>query len=136
MGVFRKLRGRRARCIIVISMTLFVVCSMVVLWISWKQQTDHYYSVLTLIIGERVARLFDGLILLYLLLSTLSHVCGSGATLTAFFAEWDMSFLTGSAVLALCRLGRLLRDIVKKGIEISQLLVDAILTVILVVVCP
>lgn len=121
--------GTKSTLYIVISMTLFVVCSMVVLWISWKQQTDHYYSVLTLIMGERVARFFDGLILLYLLLSTLVMFAGSGAT----FSQWNMSFLTGSAVLAFAVWVVLFRDI--EGIKSLNYLLMPCLTVILVVVC-
>lgn len=121
--------GTNSTLYLVISMVLFSVCSMIVLWISWKQRTDHYYSVLTLIMGKRMAGFFDGLILLYLVSSTLVMFAGSGAT----FSQWDMSFLLGSAVLALAVWLILFQDV--KGLMSLNYFLMPCLTVILVTVC-
>lgn len=121
--------GTKSSLYLVISMVLFSVCSMIVLWISWKQRTDHYYSVLTSIMGKRMAGFFDGLILLYLISSALVMFAGSGAT----FSQWNMSFFLGSAVLALAVWPILFRDV--NGLMSLNYYLMPCLTVILVTVC-
>ena len=82
---------------VILSMALFTVCSMIILWIGWKEQTDHYHGILKQLMGHKMASFFDGLILLYLIASTLVMFAGSGAT----FKQWDMSSTLGVVVLAI-----------------------------------
>lgn len=99
--------GAKSTQTLVVSIALFAVSSMIILWISWKQQTDHYYDVLKLIMGSRMADYFDGFILLYLVCSTLVMFAGSGAT----FTQWDMPFALGTGLLAVAIWGILFRGV-------------------------
>lgn len=121
--------GIKSSLYLVLSMVLFAVCSMIILWISWKQRTNHYYSVLKLIMGRRVAGWFDGFILLYLISSTVVMFAGSGAT----FTQWNMSFMLGVVVLALAVWLILFRDV--DGLMSLNYLLMPALSIILVTVC-
>lgn len=114
---------------LVVSIALFSICSMIILWISWRQKTDHYFGILKLIMGKRMANWFDGLILLYLILSTLVMFAGSGAT----FSQWNMSYLFGSSVLAIAVWLILFYDV--KGLMSLNYILMPSLTVILCIVC-
>lgn len=83
--------GRSSGWSILLSMLLFMTASMVILYISWKKQTRHYSEVLSVVIGPRMAKGFDGLVILFLLSGTLVMVAGSGAT----FQQWGSSFAFG-----------------------------------------
>lgn len=121
--------GTKSSLYLVISMILFALCSMIILWISWKQRTEHYYSILKLIMGPRMASCFDGLILLYLIASTLVMFAGSGAT----FTQWNMSFILGVGVLAFAVWFILLRDI--EGLMSLNYFLMPALSLILLAVC-
>lgn len=114
---------------LIISIALFSICSMTVLWISWRQETEHYFDILKLIMGKRMADWFDGFILLYLILSTLVMFAGSGAT----FSQWNLSYLLGSTVLAFAVWVILFYDV--KGLMSLNYMLMPSLTVILFIVC-
>ncbi|MCF6094664.1 hypothetical protein L1765_11900 [Microaerobacter geothermalis] len=81
---------------ILIAIFLFTVSSMTILWLSWKYQSEHYFHVLEILMGKRVAYVFDGIILFYLFTVTVVMFAGSGA---AFF-QWDMTHLSGVLFIA------------------------------------
>ncbi|WP_054951114.1 YkvI family membrane protein [Numidum massiliense] len=121
--------GLQSTAYLLFSMALFALSSMIILWVSWKEQTDHYYSLLKVVMGERAAKYFDGLILLYLIASSLVMYAGSGAT----FTQWNWSYLLGSSLLAIAVWTILFFDV--QGILSLNVMVMPILTVILCIVC-
>lgn len=121
--------GPRSTLYVLLSIGLFSVCGMIVMWISWKQQTDHYYSLLTLIMGKRMAACFDGLILLYLISSTLIMFAGSGAT----FSAWHLPHVLGALVLAFAVWLILFKDV--SGLMSLNTALMPCLTAALVVIC-
>ncbi|MCS1352682.1 hypothetical protein [Mechercharimyces sp. CAU 1602] len=114
---------------IFLAMTLFWAVSIIVLYISWRYQTKNYSEVLIHVMGEKLARVFDLFILVFLLISTLVMVAGSGAT----FQRFSGSFLFGSVLLGIAVMIVLLYDV--KGLISMNTVLMPILTVILIVVC-
>lgn len=121
--------GEESNSSILLAMTLFFVTTVIILYISWTKKTQNYSEVLECIIGPRLARIFDGLVLLNLLTSTLVMVAGSGAT----FVQWDGSFFVGVWVMALAVIGVLFFDL--KGLMSINTLLIPIMLVVLIFVC-
>ena len=82
---------------ITIAMILFAISSMIILWISWKYKTTNYFEVLALLMGEKLARIFDIFVFLYLISGSIVMFAGSGAT----FKQWNLPFLLGVGFLAI-----------------------------------
>ncbi len=81
---------------ITIAMILFSISSMIILWISWKNRTTNYFELLILLMGKRLAKLFDVFIFLYLISGSIVMFAGSGAT----FKQWNIPFLLGVVIIA------------------------------------
>jgi uncharacterized membrane protein YkvI len=60
---------------------LFSVCCAVIMTISYNQQSTHYIPILHALMGKKVAKLYDGMIFLYLFTTTVVMLAGGGATL-------------------------------------------------------
>ncbi|MDC3417717.1 hypothetical protein [Aquibacillus salsiterrae] len=68
---------------------LFALSCHVILTISKKRQSSDYLPVLREIVGEKLAYLYDWMIIIYLFTTTVIMLAGSGATLQAFhFPNW------------------------------------------------
>ncbi|OEF99689.1 hypothetical protein BHF71_07920 [Vulcanibacillus modesticaldus] len=89
--------GTKSTIGIIISMMIFAISSVFITWISYKYKTDNYYEVLEILMGKTLAKIFDGLIFLYLFSGSIVMFAGSGAT----FEQWDFSFLFGVGILAI-----------------------------------
>lgn len=58
---------------------LFGISSYIILSICFAQKTENYYALLQQLMGERAARIFDYIMIIYLLLLTVVMFAGSGA---------------------------------------------------------
>ncbi len=82
---------------ITLSMLLFGLSSILIVWISYKHKTENYYQVLEILMGKFLAKIFDGFIFLYLFSGSMVMFAGSGAT----FEQWNISFIIGVGILAI-----------------------------------
>lgn len=99
--------GMQSKYGIIIAMALFGLSSIIIVWISYKYQTENYYEVLVILMGKPLAKAFDGLIFLYLFSGTMIMFAGSGAT----FKQWNLPYFAGILFLAVFIWIVLLRDI-------------------------
>ncbi|OYD07931.1 YkvI family membrane protein [Paludifilum halophilum] len=114
---------------VLLSMGLFFAATVIILRISWEKKTTHYSELLAHVIGTKLAKGFDGVVLLFLLTSTLVMVAGSGAT----FQEWNSSFLTGVWVMVGAVMVIVCFDL--KGLMSMNAAIIPIMTAVLVLVC-
>ncbi|PTX62423.1 putative membrane protein YkvI [Melghirimyces profundicolus] len=114
---------------VLLATLLLFAASVVILKISWKYKTQHYSEVLAQVLGPRLARVFDYLVMLFLLTSTLVMVAGSGAT----FQEWNGSFMLGVLVMTGAVILILLFDL--KGLMSMNAAMIPVMVTVLVVVC-
>ncbi|MDR6225382.1 YkvI family membrane protein [Desmospora profundinema] len=121
--------GRSSNWSILLAMALFFTASLVILFISWKKQTRHYSEVLSHVIGSRMAKGFDGIVILFLLSSTLVMVAGSGAT----FQQWGGSFAWGVWTMVVAVVFILLFDL--KGLLSMNAILIPVMTAVLILVC-
>ncbi|GGA46528.1 hypothetical protein GCM10007416_19610 [Kroppenstedtia guangzhouensis] len=121
--------GEESSSGIVLATLLLFAASVVILQISWKERTQHYSEVLVHVIGVRLARLFDYLVMASLVTSTLVMVAGSGAT----FQEWNGSFTMGIWVMAAAVILILFFDL--KGLMSMNAVLIPVMVTVLVVVC-
>ncbi|EZH66138.1 membrane protein [Bacillaceae bacterium JMAK1] len=63
---------------------LFMICSYVILKLSISLKAENYVIVLEALLGKRLAKAYDKLIILYLFLTTGIMISGGGATLQTF----------------------------------------------------
>lgn len=109
---------------------MFAICCYVILIISYEKKSTHYIPVLHMLVGKKLASLYDILILFYLFSTTVIMMAGSGATWQAF----NISYWWGIAVVALSLILVFIWDI--KGILsmntfILPLLIGGLLYVLL-----
>lgn len=121
--------GQNSSWSILLAMALFLASSMVILFISWKEQTRHYSEVLSHVIGPRMAKGFDGLVVLSLLSGTLVMMAGSGATIQ----QWSGSFALGVWVMVGAVFLILLSDL--RGLLSMNLILIPVMTAVLILVC-
>ncbi|MBO8172160.1 MAG: GerAB/ArcD/ProY family transporter [Bacillaceae bacterium] len=120
--------GPRSMYSLMIAMILFAVTSIVILWISHKRRTDNYYELLEHLMGSRLGRLFDVLILVYLLSMSVVMFAGSGAT----FSQWGIPYLAGVMVIAITVYIVVLFD-VKGLMSINTLVIPVLIAILLFV---
>jgi len=87
--------GNNSSYFVLFSMCLFSLCCYIILRISKEQHASHYVPVLDALIGRKLRHLYDGLILLYLLSTTVVMFAGSGATLTF----WSIPYWLGVGIM-------------------------------------
>jgi uncharacterized membrane protein YkvI len=114
---------------ILLSMSLFSVCSMVILYISWKRGARNYHQVLVELMGPGLARWFDKLVFLFILSGVVVMFAGSGATVQ----QWKFSFWTGVIGMVFAVLFILFYDV--KGLLSMNTVIMPILTCVLIYVC-
>lgn len=123
--------GEASHYSILLSIFICFLATIIVLHISWKWKTKHYSELLEHIMGRYLARLFDWLILMYLLSTTVVMIAGSGATTEQWKGEG--AFVLGCILMAGAVFVVLLFDI--KGILSMNILLMPILILILLIVC-
>ncbi len=109
---------------ILIFMILFSISSILIIWISYKHKTSNYYDMLEILMGEKLAKYFDGIIFLYLLSVAIVMFAGSGATLE----QLGYPYLLGIIILALATW-----IIIKHGVN-GLININSILIPILIVI--
>jgi len=80
---------------VLVTMGLFLMSSMVILWLSWKNNAENYYDILVLLMGEYLAKIFDWFIFIYLFSGAVVMFAGSGAV----FRQWGYSMILGVLVI-------------------------------------
>lgn len=111
-----------------LAMFLFVLTSMIILWIGKKQRTDNYYDLLEHLLGKRMGKVFDWITLFYLLSMSVIMFAGSGAT----FAQWQFPFVVGVSAIAITVYIVVLFDV--KGLMMMNAIIVPILISILLYV--
>jgi len=114
---------------IILFMVLCFLCCGNILTISWKYQTCDYSEWFAHLFSKRLRKALDGLVLLYLLTTTIVMFAGSGAT----FVQWNRSFIEGIIFLAVAVLLVLCFDL--KGLMTLNLLIIPLLTTGILIVC-
>lgn len=73
--------GSESTLAIILFSVLFSICCIVIMGICYEQKTIHYLPVLQLLMGKKLSRLYDYMIILYLYSVTVVMLAGGGATL-------------------------------------------------------
>lgn len=110
---------------ILISMILFGVSSIFILWISYKHQTDNYFDLLKILMGGNAAKIFDVYIFIYLFSGAIVMFAGSGAT----FQQWNLAYTLGVIVMAVLVWIVLIRGI-SGLININNILTPALIAML------
>lgn len=92
---------------ILVFMLLFGLCSVLIIWISYNFKTNNYYELLKILVGAKLAKIFDVIILTYLFSVSIVMFAGSGAT---------FEHLGSSYYLGVFLLGVFVWIIIKQGI--------------------
>src|SRR5690625_2321313 len=92
--------GHESGLAIFLFVILFATSCYVIMSVSYKQQSKHYFPVLHDIIGGKLLRVYDILIFLYLFTTTVVMIAGSGATGQAFEISywWGIIFIVFALV--------------------------------------
>jgi len=121
--------GQGSSLFIFISMLLFSVSCYIILSISYRLQSPNYVLVLRELVGKRIGYLYDVLIFLYLLSTSVVMFAGSGATIE----YWSLSYWIGVGVMGVAVLLVFLKDV--EGIMSLNSVLIPIMVITLIVVC-
>jgi uncharacterized membrane protein YkvI len=91
--------GNESGFAIVLFSILFSICCSVIMRISYSQETIHYLPVLQLLMGKKLTKLYDYMIILYLFSVTVIMLAGGGATLEVFNLPYWLGIIIISGLL-------------------------------------
>lgn len=113
---------------IIIFMLLFGICCILIIMISYCYKTNSYYEFLQILVGNKMAKLFDAIILIYLFSVSMVMFAGSGAT----FEHWGFPYYVGVIALALC-VWLIIKNGIKGIINVNKFLIPILICFILFV---
>ncbi len=94
--------GAESGLAIILFTVLFTICCSVIMTISHTRRSKHYLPVLHVLMGKRLSKLYDVMIILYLFSTTVIMLAGGGATLEVInFPYWLGIVIIGSLVVLL-----------------------------------
>lgn len=91
--------GHESGLAIVLFAIFFSFCCMVMMQISFQLQSSNYLPVLKVIVGKKLTKAFDILILLYLFTTTMIMIAGSGATGQMFHLPYSAGIVVTGLLL-------------------------------------
>lgn len=93
--------GHGSGLAIVLFVVFFTTSCLVIMKISYQRQSTDYVPVLQDIVGKRLTRIYDVMIFLYLISTTIVMIAGSGATGQAFNIPylWGVIFIVFTIVI-------------------------------------
>jgi len=97
--------GHESGLAILLFIIFFTICCIVIMEISYRKQSSEYTPVLEIIVGNKLARFYDVMILLYLYTTTVVMISGSGATGQAFNLSywWGIGFIVFTLIILFIR---------------------------------
>ncbi|MEC2071453.1 YkvI family membrane protein [Alkalihalophilus marmarensis] len=80
---------------------LFTICTAIIMGISYQKRSKHYLPILHVLMGKRLTKLYDFMIVLYLFSTTVIMLAGGGATLEVLHLPYWLGivFIGGCVVL-------------------------------------
>ncbi|UCZ53241.1 hypothetical protein LGQ02_21145 [Bacillus shivajii] len=93
--------GSESSFAILLFSILFFICSYVVMKISYEKKSAHYIPVLKELMGRRLTKVYDGMIILYLFSTTMIMIAGGGATLQVLHVPYWFGVVIISVLLVL-----------------------------------
>ncbi|SDZ65182.1 Uncharacterized membrane protein YkvI [Evansella caseinilytica] len=93
--------GTESTLAIVLFSVLFYFCCNIIMKISYEKKAENYIPVLEELMGPRLTRLYDGMIVLYLFTMTMVMIAGGGATLEVLHIPYwyGVGIISGLLVL-------------------------------------
>jgi uncharacterized membrane protein YkvI len=93
--------GAESGLAIFIFALLFTICTAIVMSISHQKRSEHYLPILHVLMGKRLTKLYDFMIVLYLFSTTVIMLAGGGATLEVIHLPYWLGivFIGGCVVL-------------------------------------
>ncbi|MGJ9385308.1 hypothetical protein CR203_17160 [Salipaludibacillus neizhouensis] len=88
--------GYESGLAILLFTVLFFTCTFVIMTISQNHGSEHYLPILEQLMGKKLTKLYDGMIILYLFSTTVIMMAGGGATLEVL----HVSYWYGVMILA------------------------------------
>ncbi|ASN03806.1 YkvI family membrane protein [Virgibacillus necropolis] len=97
--------GHESGLAIALFAILFSISCIVIMQVGYQKQSKDYLPVLRVIVGERLTKIYDVMIFLYLFTTTVVMLAGSGATGQAFYFSywWGVGFIAIMLVLLFVR---------------------------------
>ncbi|WP_096186076.1 YkvI family membrane protein [Evansella halocellulosilytica] len=93
--------GNESSFAILLFAILFFVCCYVIMKISYEKGSSHYIPILKELMGVRLTKLYDGMIILYLFSTTMIMIAGGGATLEVLHIPYWYGVIIISILLVL-----------------------------------
>ncbi|HLR68767.1 YkvI family membrane protein [Virgibacillus alimentarius] len=99
--------GHESGLAILLFVIFFTISCIVIMNISYQRQSSDYLPVLRKIVGDKLTKIYDIMIFLYLFTTTVVMIAGSGATGQSF----NLSYWWGVAVIVIALIVLFFRDI-------------------------
>jgi uncharacterized membrane protein YkvI len=94
--------GAESGLAIILFAILFTISCKVIMTISYKNRSTHYLPVLQVLMGKRLSKVYDVMIIIYLFSTTVIMLAGGGATLEVIHVPyWLGTLIIGGLVVVL-----------------------------------
>lgn len=118
--------GQESVFAIILFTTLFIISTIVIMTISFDNQTFHYMPALQVLLGKRMSIIYDGMVILYLFSTTVIMLAGGGASLVVM----GIPYWLGIVIISLCLILLFVWD--NKGMVTMNAIIIPMLIVLLV----
>lgn len=97
--------GHESGLAILLYSVFFIISCIVIMHISYQQQSTDYLPVLRKIVGVKLSGVYDVMILLYLFTTTIVMVAGSGAVVQSYNISywWGVILIVGALIILFIR---------------------------------
>lgn len=118
------------RAILIFSI-LFAVCCYSILNISYQKQSNHYQQILATQLNHKAGRIYDVLMFIYLILTTIIMIAGSGAALEVYQTpKWIGIVLI--AIMMIWAFSFTIDQVIEINTILLPILIFALLTILIV----
>lgn len=110
---------------------LFALCCYSILNISYQKQTNHYQQILDTLLNHKAGRIYDVLMFIYLILTTIIMIAGSGAALEVYqMPKWIGIVLI--AIMMIWAFSFTIDQVIEINTILLPILIFALLTILIV----
>lgn len=80
---------------------LFIICCLIIMYLGYSKRSKHYMPILQILMGKRLSKVYDLMILIYLFTMTVIMLAGGGATLEVVHLPYWIGVIFISALVIL-----------------------------------
>lgn len=122
--------GKESGLAILLFTIIFSICCYVIMKISFEEKTEHFYPVLVKLVGNKLSKLYDVIIVFYLFTTTVVMLAGGGATIEMFHLPFWFGIALFSVLLVVLFIWNI-KGLISMNVLLIPLLIAGLLVTLI-----